>query len=411
MADETVKETKAPEMTEEEIVGQLPDMQLAQLRFELGCSDSVCTNKAELKQQLVDAVTKDNATPFYESMCAEFGWSVDAALVAAAKASNDVELKAIDDKLEDAEENLGDTEVLDALFSKCKYFTRIGDKDGALASYATILTKADMKSEEKGNVKLSTSQRIQIALNKLRLGMFHSDSELVKQELPKAKQLVELGGDWDRRNRLQVYEGVAMMTQRDFKGACELFSKSVATFTCTELMTFEQLVLYTVVTGILSLSRVELQEKVVECAEVRSTAGNIPFLNDLMNGIYECRYKAFFQAIVNIDNSLILNRYLSRHMKYIVREFRVLAYSQYLESYRSVTLASSAKAFGVSIEFLDKELARFIASGRLNAKIDKCAGIVETNRPDAKNAQYQAMIKQGDLLLNRIQKLARAVNV
>jgi hypothetical protein len=58
MADETVKETKAPEMTEEEIVGQLPDMQLAQLRFELGCSDSVCTNKAELKQQLVDAVTK-----------------------------------------------------------------------------------------------------------------------------------------------------------------------------------------------------------------------------------------------------------------------------------------------------------------------------------------------------------------
>ena len=55
MADETVKETKAPEMTEEEIVGQLPDMQLAQLRFELGCSDSVCTNKAELKQQLVDA--------------------------------------------------------------------------------------------------------------------------------------------------------------------------------------------------------------------------------------------------------------------------------------------------------------------------------------------------------------------
>jgi 26S proteasome regulatory subunit N7 len=230
-------------------------------------------------------------------MCAEFGWSVDAALVAAAKASNDVELKAIDDKLEDAEENLGDTEVLDALFSKCKYFTRIGDKDGALASYATILTKADMKSEEKGNVKLSTSQRIQIALNKLRLGMFHSDSELVKQELPKAKQLVELGGDWDRRNRLQVYEGVAMMTQRDFKGACELFSKSVATFTCTELMTFEQLVLYTVVTGILSLSRVELQEKVVECAEVRSTAGNIPFLNDLMNGIYECRYKAFFQAI------------------------------------------------------------------------------------------------------------------
>lgn len=37
-------------------------------------------------------------------------------------------------------------------------------------------------------------------------------------------------------------------------------------------------------------------------------------------------------------------------------------------------------------------------------------GVVETNRPDSKNAQYQACIKQGDLLLNRVQKLGRVVD-
>lgn len=37
-------------------------------------------------------------------------------------------------------------------------------------------------------------------------------------------------------------------------------------------------------------------------------------------------------------------------------------------------------------------------------------GVVETNRPDTKNAQYQACIKQGDLLLNRVQKLGRVVD-
>eukprot|EP00958_Prasinococcus_capsulatus_P020230 scaffold2591_cov417-Prasinococcus_capsulatus_cf.AAC.4 len=36
-----------------------------------------------------------------------------------------------------------------------------------------------------------------------------------------------------------------------------------------------------------------------------------------------------------------------------------------------------------------RELSRFIAVGRLNCKIDKVAGVVETNRPDAKNALYQ----------------------
>merc|ERR1712142_1291784 len=47
----------------------------------------------------------------------------------------------------------------------------------------------------------------------------------------------------------------------------------------------------------------------------------------------------------------------------------------------------------------------------LEEKIDKVNGIVETNRPDSKNQQYQNAIKQGDLLLNRIQKLSRVINI
>lgn len=53
---------------------------------------------------------------------------------------------------------------------------------------------------------------------------------------------------------------------------------------------------------------------------------------------------------------------------------------QFLDSYKSVTLDSMAQSFGVSIAFIDNELADFIVSGRLTAKIDKVAGVVETNR-------------------------------
>lgn len=56
-------------------------------------------------------------------------------------------------------------------------------------------------------------------------------------------------------------------------------------------------------------------------------------------------------------------------------------------------------------------MSKFIAAGRLNCVIDKVNGIVETNRPDAKNAQYQQSIKQGDILLNRVQKLSRVIDV
>lgn len=70
-----------------------------------------------------------------------------------------------------------------------------------------------------------------------------------------------------------------------------------------------------------------------------------------------------------------------------------------------------ASSLGLSVDFLDRELSEFIVAGRLHAKIDKVAGVLETNRPDAKNALYQQTIRQGDLLLNRIQKLSKVIDI
>lgn len=50
---------------------------------------------------------------------------------------------------------------------------------------------------------------------------------------------------------------------------------------------------------------------------------------------------------------------------------RIIGYAQLLESYRSLTLDNMAQAFGVSSNFIDAELSRFIASGRLPAVIDR----------------------------------------
>ena len=78
---------------------------------------------------------------------------------------------------------------------------------------------------------------------------------------------------------------------------------------------------------------------------------------------------------------------------------------------QSVTLEAMATAFGVSTDFIDFHVSRFIAANRLSAKIDKVAGVIVTNRPDLNNAQYRDMIHSGDLLLNRIQKLSRALDL
>ncbi|VDL86419.1 unnamed protein product [Schistocephalus solidus] len=90
-----------------------------------------------------------------------------------------------------------------------------------------------------------------------------------------------------------------------------------------------------------------------------------------------------------VEQYMHSDRYFAPHARFYVREMRIRAYSQHLDSYSSLSLESMAATFGVTMPFLDTELSRFIANGRLACKIDKVAGIVETTRPDNVNSQYQ----------------------
>lgn len=60
--------------------------------------------------------------------------------------------------------------------------------------------------------------------------MYH-DWQCVKKLLVRAKTICEAGGDWEHKNKLKVYEGVAAMHARDFRRAAELLLDSIATFT------------------------------------------------------------------------------------------------------------------------------------------------------------------------------------
>ena len=66
--------------------------------------------------------------PFYEDVCKDLGWTLDQKLLQRMKAENEAELKRIDEAIEDAEKNLGETEVRDGMLKRAEYLSRIGDK-------------------------------------------------------------------------------------------------------------------------------------------------------------------------------------------------------------------------------------------------------------------------------------------
>ncbi|KAK8053547.1 26S proteasome subunit RPN7-domain-containing protein [Apiospora saccharicola] len=373
------------------------------------------------------------------------------------KAENDKELEAFQKEEDDAVEQAGDTEIMAARGKRAEYFAQIGDKDKAITAYEDLSEKTGI---------LGT--KIDIVLAIIRLGLFYGDKVLVKKHVARAKALVESGGDWDRRNRLKAYEGLHLLTP-------PLLLDSLSTFTSYELCTYSNLVVYSVLAGSVSLKRVDFKSKVVDAPEIKAILGadgddklmaltgaisagpgaedaemtdakgesareapkgttvvNLTTLGtssdqpesemavdfsplaQLVNSLYTGHYKLFFQALAHVEEQFLTqDRYLHEHKNWFIREMRLRAYQQLLQSYRVVGLESMANDFGVTVDFLDRDLAKFIAGGRIPCTIDRVTGkgIIETNRPDDKNKQYQDVVKQGDQLITKLQKYGQAVRL
>ncbi|XP_021720234.1 26S proteasome non-ATPase regulatory subunit 6 homolog [Chenopodium quinoa] len=375
-------------------------LKLANKIFHLTHPDVEDIEKVRLKDEVLSSIKSDFMVSLYETLAGDGVLELDQSVLDSMRKSIEDELKKLDEKIADAEENLGESEVREAHLAKSLFYIRTGDKDKALEQLKVTETKT-----------VAVGQKMDLVFFTLQVGLFDMDFDLISKSIDKAKNLFEEGGDWERKNRLKVYEGLYCMSTRNFKKAASLFLDSISTFTTYELFPYDTFIFYTVLTSIISLDRVSLKQKVVDAPEILTVIGKIPHLSEFLNSLYDCQYKSFFSAFAGLTEQIKFDRYLHRHFRYYMREVRTVVYSQFLESYKSVTIEAMAKAFGVTVEFIDLELSRFIAAGKLHCKIDKVAGVLETNRPDAKNALYQATIKQGDFLLNRIQKLSRVIDL
>lgn len=53
---------------------------------------------------------------------------------------------------------------------------------------------------------MGVGNRMDLLFHNIRLGLFYTDHKLITENMDKANVMLEQGGDWDRRNRLKVYQ-------------------------------------------------------------------------------------------------------------------------------------------------------------------------------------------------------------
>ena len=373
---------------EEETAAPYPNMELAQQIHR------VRKNGADPEPVLKTILEDCQNASLYQWLCERLGRNVNASQVQALEKAYADKLETLEAAVVRAQEQAGDMEVLEARVAVARWAAQAGTYEQAQEAYELVLALP----------KLSSNKKVDVWMEQSRLALFYGKDP--QQYLSKCPETL----DWDRRNRIGVYKAIQMLwQQRDTKKASALFQDGIATFSCQEICSYQEYVVYTLLTNVLHLER-PLLKKLLDSPEVRAVDVP-PTVSKLARSLYDCNYQAYLQALVDLEQDVLqTDRYWEPHQAHLLRELFLLAFQQYLESYQSVTLAAMAQAFGVSPTFVEAHAGRWIAAGRLDAKMDQIEGILWTSK-SSHTAPYQTVIQKGDHLLNRLQKLARVVDM
>eukprot|EP01065_Artemidia_motanka_P030891 TRINITY_DN37051_c0_g1_i1.p1 TRINITY_DN37051_c0_g1~~TRINITY_DN37051_c0_g1_i1.p1 ORF type:complete len:407 (+),score=181.44 TRINITY_DN37051_c0_g1_i1:75-1295(+) len=392
-ADDFDKEEEA-EVPEEKIDVD-PLLQLLQKRFEY--TSETFEDKDGIQQSIIAEVEKHDMADYWLLLSDCFGWKVDDAKLKAMQQRTEKKLAELDEQRKEAEEQGGDEEVRGVVMQKCDIYARVGDKESTVKA----------NREAIGIGKVGLGPKLDFEFQRIRLGLAFNDNDLIQEGLDASHELLKTEGDWERRNRLKVYEGVFLVSKRQFKKGADLLLDALCAFSAPELVSYKDFIFYTVVVAMVVLDRTALHKKILTSSEVLQMWPELPNLKRLVHSLYDCKYIEFFPALGAVCEEMLGRVVTAPHVNYFYREMRLIAFKQFLQSYRSVTLQSMAEAFAIPIESLDNQLCIFIASGRLTAKIDKVSGSVETAQTDSRSYQFHKLLSEGDMLLNRIQRLAR----
>ena len=198
------------------------------------------------------------------------------------------EVVKFDAKIEAAKEREGDSEVRDAVLEKAQF----------LKDEAQDYPAAEIVFREAYKLSGGPSRKIEVLFEILLMNIEKFDIESVKKDIATCTQLVEDGADWDKKNKLKVFEGVYCMIIRDFKKASDLLLSCVASFTCVELLDYKTFVFYAVVMAMVSQDRKTLKKGVIHSSDIKAIISDS--LKKYVESFYNCEYKPFFVAFVDI---------------------------------------------------------------------------------------------------------------
>jgi len=250
------------------------------------------------------------------------------------------------------------------------YHYERGDFNAALRSY--IRTQDYCQEPE---------HVIELCLNVIKVSIALNNFAHVPNYVEKAEQIPE---NTDRTviAQLNASYGLAHLENRKFKQAALKFIAVSADVAAkfTEILSPQDIAVYGALCGLAEFDRKELKEKILDNANFKTLLETLPKLGTMLSDFYNSKYASCLAYLDVLKNDLQLDLHLHDHINSLYERIRSKALVQYFSPYTSVDLNKMAQAFQVTLEDLEKELAKLIMEGEnrsdrgdrifINARID-----------------------------------------
>lgn len=216
----------------------------------------------------------------------------------------------------------------------------------------------------------------------------------------------------DDANRYQIMvhptNGLQRMCNGEYKEAAIEFLQTEPSigdqFNMT--MSANDVAVYGGLCALASMSRSELQTKVLDSATFRAFLELEPHIRRAISFFVACKYTQCLEILESYRTDYLLDLYLQPHVDRIYRKIRNKSIVQYFEPFSSVKLEQMEKVFGeaaiknptnrptingathLSHDLL-QELIALIENQKLDARLDMEKSLLVANKPDPRAETYK----------------------
>uniref|UniRef100_F1KXA4 COP9 signalosome complex subunit 1 n=1 Tax=Ascaris suum TaxID=6253 RepID=F1KXA4_ASCSU len=251
----------------------------------------------------------------------------------------------------------------------------------------TQVERAINEAVESESVAVSSTTRVgRYAMNASQTASKNM-KELIETSKAKIAAVIALYG-LNSKNFKAVAEKCLQIDLDYFNYPSLLCAKDIAIFgTFCALATFE---------------RSELKEKVLASALFRKFLESEPKLVELLQKFCRSEFGTCLDIMEEVRDHLLLNMYLSPHVKEIYHLIRRRAIVQYFTPYAVADISHMAEVFRVSVQEMEDELVELIENDGISARIDSYNKIIRAKNRDQRAATYTEVLNVGESLNERV---------